>query len=207
MKTMLLTEEATIRHSKYFQSDKDFDKLLPLELRLLSAKHWTPIEVGEKAAKYLAESSNNPSILDIGAGVGKFCAIAGHFTNASITGIEQRPKLIDTGKQILNHLHLQDVQLLEANITQVNFDSYTAIYFYNAFYENIDSYAQPIDDAIERSPALFRYYTDYLYKRLQEMPVYTRLATYHTILSTIPSCYSIIESHFAGNLKFWIKYE
>ncbi len=165
------------------------------------------MDVALKAATFLAEASNNPHTLDIGAGVGKFCAVAAHFTKTKVTGIEQRPEMVETGNRILELLDIQNARLKAENMTRTDFKKFTGIYFFNSFYENIDRYGAPIDSTIDLSPSLFRYYTDFLYKKLDEMPVYTRLATYHTILSHIPDSYTVLDSFFAGNLKLWIKYD
>ena len=192
---------------KWFETDKNFDKLIPLAYREISQRHWTPVDVAKKAAEFLASGSKHPQLLDIGAGLGKFCATAAHFTKAPITGIEQRESLVTIGNEIIQSLGLQHVQLIQENITKCDFQKYNGIYFYNAFYENIDQTSSPIDTTIEFSSGLYRYYSDILYKKLKEQPTYTRLATYHTNNSSIPEEYSVLETHFAGLLKLWIKYE
>lgn len=191
---------------RYFLSDQQFDKLLPPEYRTHSPKHFTPLDVAVKAATFLAAASNHSHTLDIGAGIGKFCAVAGYYTKAKFTGIEQRPAMVETGNRLIQMLGIENVQLKVENMAQTDFTQFTGIYFFNSFYENIEEGSDPIDTSIQYSPALFRYYSDLLYEKLNEMPVYTRLATYHTTAANIPENYTVLESHFAGNLKLWIKY-
>ncbi len=207
---MILQRAAPIKNKpvdKWFQTDKKFDNLIPAEYRELSHKHWTPVEVAKLAAEFLASGSQNPQLLDIGAGLGKFCATAAHFTKAPITGIEQRETLVSIGNEIIQSLGLQNVQLIQENIAKCDIKKYTGIYFFNAFYENIDQSSAPIDTNIEFSSSLYRYYSDILFKKLKEQPTYTRLATYHTNDSSIPKEYTVLETHFAGQLKLWIKFE
>lgn len=202
--TQIFPHESKIE--KYFLSDQQFDKLIPLEYRHQSSKHFTPIEVAVKAARFLEDAGNQKHILDIGAGIGKFCAAAGHFTHSKITGIEQRPEMVKVGNQLLAFLGITNAELKAENITQTNFNKFSGIYFFNSFHENIDRSSIPIDSTIEFSLQLFRHYTNFLYKKLEEMPVNTRLATYHTNTEDIPESYMLLESFFAGNLKLWIKY-
>lgn len=192
---------------KFFLSDQQFDKLLPPEYRTHSPKHFTPLEVCKRAAGFLAAAATNSHTLDIGAGIGKFCAIAGYYTRAKFTGIEQRPGMVETGNRLLQKLGLDNVQLKVENMAQTDFRKFTGIYFFNSFYENIEEGSEPIDTSIQFSASLFRYYSDLLYEKLNKMPVYTRLATYHTTAPCIPDNYTVLESCFGGNLKLWIKYK
>ncbi len=192
---------------KWFRSDKNFDSLIPAPYRDISHKHWTPLEVASKAARFLADGSKDPHILDIGAGSGKFCAAAAYFTHANITGIEQRKNLVTIGNGILQSLRLHHAKLLHSNLSAFDLSGFTGIYFFNAFYENLDQASVQVDTSIEFSSTLFRYYSDLLYQKLMDMPIYTRLATYHTNNGYIPEAYTVLETHFAGQLKLWIKYE
>lgn len=201
------TQRKITHAEKWFLSDKNFDTLIPAPYRDISHKHWTPLDVAKKAAHFLAEGSQNPYILDIGAGSGKFCATAAYFTKAHITGIEQRENLVTIGNGILQLLGLQNVEIVHQNLAKFDMSKFTGIYFFNAFYENLDQTSVQVDAEIEFSSKLFRYYSDLLYKKLKDLPIYTRLATYHTNDGYIPEAYTVLETHFAGQLKFWIKYE
>jgi 16S rRNA A1518/A1519 N6-dimethyltransferase RsmA/KsgA/DIM1 with predicted DNA glycosylase/AP lyase activity len=190
-----------------FLSDKCFDDLIPLPYRIVSHKHWTPLDVARTAAKFLTDGLKDAHILDIGAGIGKFCAAAAYFTHARVTGIEQREHLVSAGNKIIDSLGIQNAQIIQGNVAKCDISKYSGIYFFNSFYENIDQTSTQIDSSVECSSSLYRFYTDMLYKKLNDLPVYTRLATYHTIISNIPDNYTAVESHFAGQLKLWVKYE
>lgn len=201
------TQRKITQAEKWFLSDEKFDSLIPAPYRDISYKHWTPLDVAKKAAQFLAEGSQNPFLLDIGAGLGKFCATAAYFTKAKITGIEQRENLVAIGNGILQTLGLENVEILHENLSKFDMSKFTGIYFFNAFYENLDQTSVQVDSTIEFSSSLFRYYSDLFYKKLKAQPTYTRLATYHTNNGYIPDEYTVLETHFAGQLKFWIKYE
>lgn len=183
--------------------DIAFDWLYPEHIEAKSQKHWSPLAVAQKAAQFLAEPGAR--ILDIGSGVGKFCLAAAHYyPDTFFFGVEQRHELVLCAEAAKNYLQLSNVHFVFANMTQVNFDEFDHFYFYNAFYENIDV-EDPIDDAIETSYSLYRYYTSYLYTVLEQRPAGTRLATYHGMEEEIPASYTLADVSCDTLLKMWIK--
>jgi hypothetical protein len=187
----------------YFFSDAAFDNLFPIHIQKLSAIHWTPINVAITAARFLT-TQPNARIIDIGAGVGKFCITGSFFTNAYFTGIEQRKNFVTIGKKVLKQFGLNKVDLLHGNFTELDMSQYNGVYFYNSFHENI-VLSDSLDEQVERSSDLYNTYTNHLLARLKEMPVGTRLATYWLSITEIPACYKLYESHYNNLLKLWIK--
>src|SRR5690606_8986044 len=81
-------------------TDEDFDSLLPLKTRMLSSRHWTPVSIAVRAAEYLAQHEAT-KVLDIGAGVGKFCLVAAsHSPKGEFFGVEQRESLVRLSKKL-----------------------------------------------------------------------------------------------------------
>ena len=111
---------------------------------------------------------------------------------------------MDHARKAREILGLQNVHFLHQNLTQLDFKEYDHFYFYNSFYENLAD-TEKIDDSITCTPHLYNYYNRCLYKKLDEMPAGTRIATFHTIENKIPSAYHMIEDHAGGLLKLWIK--
>ena len=101
-------------------------------------------------------------------------------------------------------LGLQNAYFIHANFTQLNLKQYDHFYFYNSFFENLEG-TDKIDNKIAYSNELYNYYSHYLYKQLDDMPVGTRVATYCSLDSEIPPGYNLIETHFDNLLKFWKK--
>src|SRR4051794_37888374 len=64
----------TLRSQKLV-SDRVFDAVYPSWARQKSSLHWTPVHIAVRAATLLAER-RGARLLDIGAGVGKFCIVA-----------------------------------------------------------------------------------------------------------------------------------
>jgi len=186
-----------------FFSDAVFDKLYPIYIRRLSERHWTPLHIAFMAARFLAPGESS-RVIDIGAGVGKFCIAGKYHSPGKFTGIEQRKNFVRIGNKVIGQLGLSGVELVCGNFTDLDITAYTGIYFFNSFHENI-AIDDSLDDKIERSSELYQLYTTHLYNQLEKMPVSTRLATYWLSANEIPGCYKLRESHFDDLLKLWEK--
>jgi SAM-dependent methyltransferase len=190
-------------NASLFSDDAAFDWMYPEHFQLLSLKHWTPLSIARKAAEFLAEPGAR--VLDIGSGIGKFCLAAGyHFPGTHFYGVEQRHELIYYAEDAKGYTGLSNVAFIYANITQVNFKEFDHFYFYNSFYENIDPDNQ-IDDTIEISESLYTYYTQYLFKALDEKPSGTRLVTFHISGQEVSPAYKLADMACNGLMKMWIK--
>lgn len=62
-----------------------------------------------------------------------------------------------------------------------------------------------IDDSETYSAHLYNYYHRQLYKKLEEMPAGTRVATFHCLEDKIPPGYHMVDSMVGTLLKFWMK--
>ncbi|HTE00079.1 MAG TPA: methyltransferase domain-containing protein [Mucilaginibacter sp.] len=190
-------------NASLFSDDAAFDWMYPEHFQLLSLEHWTPLSIARKAAEFLAEPGAR--VLDIGSGIGKFCLAAGyHFPETHFYGVEQRHELIYYAEDAKGYTELSNVNFIYANITQVNFKEFDHFYFYNSFYENIDPDNQ-IDDTIEISESLYIYYTQYLFKALDEKPSGTRLVTFHISGQEVSPDYKLAGIACNGLMKMWIK--
>ena len=187
-----------------FYSDIQFDRLYPAKIQQLSSRHWTPLHIAKKAARFLAAESG-VRILDIGSGIGKFCLSAAPLRpRAFFYGVEQRSYLVYNADKIRSLLGIQNVSFRHCNFTQLDFRDYDHFYFYNSFYENLVG-TDKIDHSIYYSEGLYQYYNRYLYQQLEKMPTGTKLATFHSLEEEVPRSYQVV--HMEGNtqLKFWMK--
>lgn len=177
--------------------------MFPVYVRQLSGIHWTPLAVAEVAAKFLAPDAD-ARVIDIGAGVGKFCIAASMYSDGTFTGIEQRRNFVTAGNKVMKKLGMDRASLVHGNFIDLDLAGYTGIYFFNSFHENI-VFSDALDNKIEMSTELFELYTAHLQAQLIKMPIGTRLATYWLTITEIPGSYKLLETHFEGLLKLWVK--
>lgn len=189
--------------AEYFSSDAAFDDLYPIYVRELSELHWTPLQVAKVAAQFLAPD-DTARVIDIGAGVGKFCIAGSVYSEGTFVGIEQRKNFVTAGNKVIRRLGLEKTSLIHGNFTELDLSSYTGIYFFNSFHENL-VYADALDNKIEVSVELYDLYTAHLLEQLNRMPIGTRLATYWLSVTDIPGSYRLKGSHFDDLLKLWVK--
>ncbi|MDP4130310.1 MAG: methyltransferase domain-containing protein [Bacteroidota bacterium] len=203
LESMDLLEKKAFRNS-WFNSDEQFHQLYSPDIQLLARRHWTPLNVARTAAAFLAAESN-VRVLDIGSGVGKFCLGAAYYKpDAIYYGVEQRKRLVTFAETVRNSLSLENVFFIHGNFTQIDLRKYDHFYFYNSFYENLAG-TDKIDDTIDYSGELYNYYNRYLYKQLDQVPVGSRLATFHSLDDEGPQSFHIVGSAMDNLLKFWIK--
>ncbi|WP_270089082.1 methyltransferase domain-containing protein [Sphingobacterium sp. SYP-B4668] len=183
--------------------DSIFNELYPLHIQKLAQRHWTPVAVAKMAAQYLAEEPYK-KVLDIGAGAGKFCLVGASCTDGIFYGVEQREALTKLSTDIAERHRIENVEFIHANIDQIDFSDYDAFYFYNSFYENIDT-SCPIDELIPAHKDLFYSYTDYVKSQLEQTPVGTRVVTYWSGEDEIPGSFHLDATAYHGLLNFWRK--
>jgi len=189
---------------KWFKTDAQLNKLYPEPIQLLAHRHWTPLQITQLVAQFLV-THPGVNVLDIGSGVGKFCLAGAYYKpHASFHGVEQRKDLVAHAEVARDVLGLQNVHFIHGNITELDFSQYDHFYFFNSFYENLMD-KDKIDDNITYSTHLFNYYHRQLYKKLNAMPIGTRIATFHCLENKIPPGYQEVDARVQTLLKFWIK--
>lgn len=187
----------------HFFGDDEFDQMYPEPIQKLSRCHWTPVEVGRKAAQFLVTEPGT-RVLDVGCGPGKFCAIGAVATQGHFTGIEQRGRLVSTARRMLRSYRIPRVAIIHSNVTEVSFEPFDTFYIYNPFQENIFPSLR-IDSDVELQQELYNTYSEYVCAQLSRAPVGTRVATYWGNNIEIPASYDCVETHYNENLKFWTK--
>jgi hypothetical protein len=194
----------SIRSGLPIVDDRSFDKYVySEEIQEVSLIHWTPLPIAIKASSLLVQNTED-KVLDIGSGVGKFCAVGALHTNAIFHGVEQRESLVLISKKLKKDFNLTNVNFIHANINQITFSNYNSFYFFNSFEENIypDSC---IDDSISLSFSKYLEYTIYVRNEFTKLPLNTRIVTYCTGYEVIPKGYiaEYLDSTF--DLILWVK--
>lgn len=189
---------------QWFTTDSQFHALYPEPIQLLANRHWTSLNITRLVVEFLATHSG-VKVLDIGSGVGKFCLAAAYYKPyASFWGVEQREHLVHHAKTAKGILGLKNAHFIHSNITQLDFKQYDHFYFFNSFFENLMT-TDKIDDTITHSPHLYIYYHRELYKKLEQMPTGTRIATFHCLEDKMPAGYCQADAKMGNLLKFWMK--
>lgn len=184
-------------------TDKDFDKIYPETIRELSNRHFTEVEVAIKAAQFLVTKPKQ-RILDIGSGVGKFCFVAGAYSDAQYTGVDYRKNFIQLCDNLTVKHGFKNVTFIHSDIKDIDFKNYDNFYFFNSFLEHVDETAK-IDETVRVNAENFKKYFDFLFRQFDSRPIGTRIATYHANNIQIPNSYKLVRTHFDGLLKFWEK--
>lgn len=125
-------------------TDSVFDLIYPEYIRKLSERAWTPIDIAQRAARLFSERGAN-RVLDVGAGVGKFCIVAALTTDLNLMGIEQREDLVALAHSVLRTFSIPRVHIYHTSLEGVDLDAYDGVYFYNPF-TDIGSVPSRIDD-------------------------------------------------------------
>lgn len=184
-------------------ADEEFDSMYNYWLKAVSAIHFTPVAVAQAAARFLV-SGKGTRVLDVGSGAGKFCMVGAACTPGTFTGIEQRRYLYRIAGMLSRRYELDNTGFIHANVLDIDFRDFDAVYYFNAFYENIvpDS---ALDSSVALDKSLYRLYSQYMKTQLAQMPVGTRLATYFSFLDDIPAGYELRSTAFDVKLKLWEK--
>jgi hypothetical protein len=73
-------------------------------------------------------------LLDVGAGVGKFCIVVAALSGARVRGVERHPRLADVGREAARRLGV-DVDLADGTLEGEDPRRVDVAYFYNPFTE------------------------------------------------------------------------
>jgi hypothetical protein len=189
-------------------SDRVFDQLFPEPVRRVSSRFWTPINVARKAANILAAGGG--PVLDVGAGVGKFCIIGALTTDAVFHGMEHRKELVTIANAVINALGLSDrARVFQGALEDVDWSRYAGYYFCNPFEENIFPEARRFDDLVPLNKTRFLEDTARVERELDAARVGTRVVTFHGLGARVPATYRLSPEETRGNplLRYWIKVE
>lgn len=185
-------------------SDTDFDRIYPMWIRQLSAPHWTPIDVARRAAALLAVTPD-ATVLDVGAGAGKFCIIGALTTRATFVGVEQRGNLVDIAQVAARACDAARTRFIHENILTLDWTGFDGFYLFNPFYEHIASWLPHMEGAADFSCAHFTSYVGATYQKLAAARVGTRVVTYHGYGGPMPPSYRLLLHEPAGTdfLDVW----
>jgi len=172
--------------------DAAFDRFLPSALHLVSGTYWTPLDVAARAARWLTEL-NVGSVVDIGSGVGKFCIAAALASPCSFTGLEQRPGLVDTARDLVRLFNLTGrVDFVTGTFGGVVTPPADCYYLFNPFGENLFASDERLSEGADLSHARYLHDIAMTEALLASVPVGTYVLTYNGFGGLIPDDYEEI---------------
>lgn len=188
--------------------DAAFDGLYTGRVRDVSKHFWTPVAVAGRVSSLLSQLGAS-RVLDVGAGAGKFCNAAAPMSpQLTFVGVEQRGDLVATARSTTRLLGLANVCHVHANVTEVSWTGFDALYFYNPFGENLNlSDADCVDDAVELSSQRYMSEVAWAEHRLASLAVGTIVVTYHGFGGGVPASFDLIREESCGTdrLRVWMK--
>jgi hypothetical protein len=189
-------------------SDAAIDFWMTDHSRSWSPRYWTPVAVARTAARWIAELGGQ-TVLDAGAGAGKFCVVAALATDLRVTGVEQRRHLALEATSLARRFRVDDrCEVLAGTIDRVDLTAFDALYVFNSFAENVYPEDEQLDDTVELSPRRMRRDLLTVEAALARMPVGAMFVTYHGFGGQIPDTFEVAREDDAcgtGPLKLWRK--
>lgn len=185
--------------------DSLFDELLSPSPRLLSSRYWTKVEVAQTASRWLTEAGAL-RLLDVGSGVGKFCAIAALTSSHRVWGVELRGGLALESRQLAQRLGAE-VVILDGTLEAVDPRRFDSFYFFNPFAEHLFELADQYDDRFPGSVDGFLRDVKLVERWLRAAPLGSAMATYNGLGGRIPLSWKLEKSMELGGdeLRLWIK--
>ncbi len=186
--------------------DREFDAVFPTAIRCVSQVHWTPVAVAVRATRLLV-TRPGATILDIGAGVGKFCIVAAATAGVHVLGIEQRGNLVDIARVAASKVGVE-VDFAHGTLEHTDASTVDGVYLFNPFAENLCSPRDRLDANVELG--LDRFWRDVATTErfLHAARPGTRVVTYCGFGGSMPENYVLAHREQRSSiLELWIKGE
>lgn len=184
--TYALAELQSMLETRGELRDYAFDRLLPMRLRAASNEFWTPLDVIQRAARWLEECGVR-SVVDIGSGVGKFCIAGALIGSCHFIGIEQRPRLVTVARNLSRLLAVDDrVSIINGTFGDVQTPAADCYYLYNPFEENLLTVDEALDDEVPRNADRFRRDLRCFQALVSMLPTGALVLTYNGIGARLP---------------------
>jgi len=187
--------------------DRAFDRFLPLDLQALSSMYWTPLQVVQRAARWLSDLDVR-TVVDVGSGSGKFCVAAALTSDCRFLGLEQRPRLVAAARALAELFAVEDrVEFVEGTLGETDVPPADAYYFFNPFGENLYGAGDNIDEDVELSDERYGRDVAIAEDLLRRVPAGTFLLTYNGFGGRVPEGYQEVrvDREMPSVLRMWQK--
>jgi SAM-dependent methyltransferase len=186
-------------------TDAEFDALLPPGLRARSGDYWTAVEVATTAVGWLVDGGAT-RLLDVGAGVGKFCTIAATQAELRVVGVERRAHLVDAARALAQALGVETrVTFVAGDLDAVRLDEHDALYLYNPFSEGLYPRASRLDDSVAIGPGRAQADIDRIEQALVTVAPGVQVVTYGGYGGRVPDSFRCVHAadFDGGRLRCW----
>ena len=121
------------RRALPINSDAAFDRLVPPELKHLSAVHWTPSDVAIRVAALFSPQADE-RVLDVGSGIGKLCITGALSSPGTWVGVELSESLVLAARKLAGLLGVTDrAEFIHGDAFDLDWTGFDALYLYNPF--------------------------------------------------------------------------
>lgn len=177
--------------------DSVFDQCLAPEFRQVSSQHWTPLDVIRRVSTWI-DQLNIRTVVDIGAGAGKFCVAAALTSRAYFIGIEQRERLVVAARSLAQSFNIDDRVSFEWGIVGSRaLPPAEAYYLFNPFGENLYANGCLIDQDVELSWKRYARDVESTQEFFHTVPVGTYVLTYNGYGSTLPRAFFDVKVEYS----------
>lgn len=185
--------------------DRVFDEIYPSTVRRASSIHWTPVDVAMRVTKLLAVEPN-ATILDVGAGVGKFCIVAAALVpGLRVRGVEHRAHFVDVAREAATKVGVS-VDFDHGTLDAQDPAKVDGVYLFNPFAENLSAIEDRLDDSVELNEDRYWKDVEITERFLRAARTGTRVVTYCGWGGSMPPEYELVRREArAGNIELWIK--
>jgi len=190
-------------------SDRLFDRWLRRDSRVVSGTYWTPLDVATRVSQWL-HRHNTRSVVDIGSGAGKFCVAAALTCDCEFTGVEHRPHLVETARELALRFDVHHrVRFLEGTFGRDPLPEAEAYYVFNPFRENLERTERQLDNSVCLNESRYATEVQQLTTFLGGAPARTLFIEYGGFGGHVPASYELLHSerHAPCLLRCWRKAE
>lgn len=198
-------------------TDEAIDSHLPLSARQVSPLFWTSVPIIERAVAWLDELGVG-DIVDLGAGVGKWCVGAALLARHErrYFGLEHRPELVTIATELATHFDVTDrVTFHQGEVADLlvrpgpipGLPAQPAFYLFNPFGENVAPDHERLAPDVELSEARFHRDVAAVEDLLEVAAPGTWVLVYNGFGGRMPFSYEPVRTDFDGPyaLRLWRK--